>query len=466
MTAPISPILNLSKESKSKILYGKKKVKSFPLSFWLMSLLVGCAVFTIIRTSQIHFDDVTTTTTPELIEPIENLASSTLQGGAKDPKQAEGDKSPYRPSLIGLPDFEPCRSLQEVNAANIDEELLFWWDGQPKLCQLIRKLKGGVNHIEDPGSPAVLNLNINCTNLTHNNGLGPGNWLVGFYMARLAAAFTSVHLKFECSAANYKTEVLPFLQGCYLPVTDRYPPVKDRWPQENATEHLLCGWDMMTAPIQLAALEIRDAMRHLVLSATGFERPPLSVPVNTTMFGQVSFDEVAIHFRCGDVIKMTNPRGDYGFTRYSEYKKRISPDAKSIGIITQSFDKSRLRDQDQEHTEVCRDLVHLLVGRMRKDYPRATVSIRNGPSETLPLAYSRLAVAEQSIIGLSSFSAFPILANYGTSYFEEGRFLVNKWLNFVPELMGNVEPIKNGEFLRNRRIMKKGINFTKDWILG
>ena len=103
---------------------------------------------------------------------------------------------------------------------------------------------------------------------------------------------------------------------------------------------------------------------------------------------------------------------------------------------------------------------------MRKDYPRATVSIRNGPSETLPLAYSRLAVAEQSIIGLSSFSAFPILANYGTSYFEEGRFLVNKWLNFVPELMGNVEPIKNGEFLRNRRIMKKGINFTKDWILG
>ena len=292
-------------------MHGEKKVKSFPLSFWLMSLLVGCAVFTIIRTSQIHFDDVTTTTTPELIEPIENLASSTLQGGAKDPKQVKGDKSPYRPSLIGLPDFEPCRSLQEVNAANIDEELLFWWDGQPKLCQLIRKLKGGVNHIEDPGSPAVLNLNINCTNLTHNNGLGSGNWLVGFYMARLAAAFASVHLKFECSAANYKTEVLPFLQGCYLPVTDRYPPVKDRWPQENATQHLLCGWDMKTAPIQLAALEIRDAMRHLVLSATGFERPPLSVPVNTTMFGQVSFDEVAIHFRCGDVIKMTNPRGDY-----------------------------------------------------------------------------------------------------------------------------------------------------------
>ena len=48
-------------------MYGKKKVKSFPTSFWLMSLLVGCAVFRIIRTSQIHFDDVTTPTTPELI---------------------------------------------------------------------------------------------------------------------------------------------------------------------------------------------------------------------------------------------------------------------------------------------------------------------------------------------------------------------------------------------------------------
>jgi hypothetical protein len=335
---------------------------------------------------------------------------------------------------------------------------MFWWDGQPKLCALIRKLKE-VTRIQDKGRPVVLNLRINCTDITRNNGLGTGNWLVAFYMMRIAASYASVHLKFECSAANYQTEILPYLQGCYAPTIDRWPPF-------NVTDTLMCGWEMRTAPVHLAALDIKDAMRHLVRTATGFERPPLSVNVTTTMFGEVSFDEVAIHFRCGDILNLPNPRGDYGLIRYSEYQKRIDPSVKSIGLITQSFDKSRNREADQVNTDACRDLANLLVGRFKTDFPEATITIRNDQSETLTLAYVRLAVAEQSIVGLSSFGAFPILANFGTSYFVEGRLLVNKWLNHIPDMMDNLVVIIDPKLLRNKGIMKNGIEFTKRWIVG
>jgi len=432
-----------------------------------MPVLVLCAVFNIVQTSRIHL----ATDISEHDEPRESLSIPVSQDRINDSFEVEGAHSSYdqdhdahnnhhKPALIGMENFEPCASLKEVQTSTIDEEHMFWWDGQPKLCRLIRRLKGEVAHIQDPaGRPVLLNLRVNCTNLTRNNGLGTGNWIIGFYMMRIAAAFASVHLKFECSAGNYKTEILPFLQGCYAPTTERWPPFQ-------ATEKLMCDWEMRTAPVHLAALDIRDAMRHIVQSATGFQRPALSVNLNTTMFGEVTFDEVAIHFRCGDILNLTNPRGDYGLTRYSEYRRRISPTAKSIGLITQSFDKSRNRENDQDHTTTCRELANLLVECFERDFPEATVNIRNGPSETLTLAYIRLAVAEQSIIGLSSFGAFPILANYGTSYFVEGRLLVNKWLNLVPDMMDNIIVMTNPDLLRNKHIMKKGINFTKQWIVG
>jgi hypothetical protein len=106
------------------------------------------------------------------------------------------------------------------------------------------------------------------------------------------------------------------------------------------------------------------------------------------------------------------------------------------------------------------------VNRLQRDFPKASVNVRNGQKETITLAYIRLAVAEQTIIGLSSFGAFPILANFGTNYFLEGRMLVNQWLNSVPNIMGKMIVMKDAEFLRNKHIMKKGINFTLSWFSG
>jgi hypothetical protein len=371
----------------------------------------------------------------------------------------------YLSSYPNLHDVETCQSGNFDKVEQIDEKFMFWWDGQEKLCHLIREMKGEVSSIHSHGSRSMLNLLVNCTDLTHNNGLGTGNWMVGFFMVHILAAYSSVYLNFTCSVANMKTEILPFLQGCHSPVTDSYPSMFDKWLNRTIAEDFLCSSDMRIAPVHLAAFEIKKSMRQLILQTTGFDRPPLSVLVQTKMFGDVTFDEVAIHFRCGDVLHTKNPRGDYGFTRYSEYRKRIPLDVKTIGIITQSFNKSENREQDRPQTENCQELVTLILKKLQSDYPFSRISIRNGPLESLPLVYVRLAVAEYSIIGLSSFSAFPLLANYGFNYFEEGRLLVNKWMNNIPKIMTNAIAIK-GEFLRNKHIMKKGLNFTKHWILG
>jgi hypothetical protein len=387
------------------------------------------------------------------------------------PKDSSPTYNPIKENRIDLPHYhslnelEICQSRNFDKVEQIDEKYMFWWYGQEKLCSLIKDMKGGISLTHSHGSRLMLKLLVNCTDLTHNNGLGTGNWMVGFFMVQAVAAYSSVYLNFICSAANKKTEILPFLQGCHPPLTDSYPSIFDEWLNSSTAENFLCNSDMRIAPVHLAAYEIKKSMRQLILDTTGFDRPLLSVPVQTKMFDEVIFDEVAIHFRCGDVLYTKNPRGDYGFTRYPEYRKRIPLDVKTIGILTQSFNKSENREQDQPQTENCQELVTLLHKKLEADYPHSRVSIRNGPLETLPLVYVRLAVAEYSIIGLSSFSAFPLLADFGINYFEEGRLLVNKWMNNIPKMMNNMIPIK-GEFLRNKHIMKKGLNFTKQWILG
>jgi hypothetical protein len=43
----------------------------------------------------------------------------------------------------------------------------------------------------------------------------------------------------------------------------------------------------------------------------------------------VELDDAAIHFRCGDVMMGGAKWNDFGMIKFSEYKKWISPDARS-----------------------------------------------------------------------------------------------------------------------------------------
>ena len=379
----------------------------------------------------------------------------------------------------------PGQKYDEV--INIYDREMFWWGAQERLCEKLRTSLGvkAINDIEmhpekyDAMKNVLLNATVNCTLLGRDDGLGTGNWVLGMYMTRIVAASANIDMEFHCSDGDYRHDVLTWLQGCYpiTPLQERIGPID---------EERLCVGEMRRVPVYRAAYDIRRDMRNLVTKGldvhqateVGGRSPggnPGSSPLDkwlpppvetnrhydTELFGSVFLDDATIHFRCGDVLKLKNPRGDYGFTRFVEYAKRISPTTRSIGIVTQPFEAAQNREQDANNTDKCKMIVTSLQTYLQNHYPTATVSIRNGPGETLVLAYLRIAAANETMTSLSSFSAFPLLANYGESHYEHGRLLVNQWLHEVT--FEHTTPIQ-GDFMKNKRIMTVNVDFIIDWL--
>ena len=156
---------------------------------------------------------------------------------------------------------------------------------------------------------------------------------------------------------------------------------------------------------------------------------------NGPLYPNVELDDVAIHYRCGDVLMGGN--GPFYFPKYEAYAQNISPEARSIGIVTQPFEtvegqQYRTRDKLEESGARCSLMVNGLVDYLQPRFPNAKISIRNEKQETLTLAYSRLVMANQSF-GLipSTFSIFPVIAAFGQGYLTKpdnrmaGSFLRN-----------------------------------------
>ena len=144
---------------------------------------------------------------------------------------------------------------------------------------------------------------------------------------------------------------------------------------------------------------------------------------NGPIYPGVEFDDVVIHFRCGDVL-MGAPGCGFHYVRFAEYTRLISPDAQSIGIVTQSFSlepgvQARGVDKLATTGDRCRKLVQEgLVAYIQERFPKAKISIRNGPNETIPLAYARMIMANQTLaLNPSTFSLFPALTTFGMGYY-------------------------------------------------
>lgn len=135
----------------------------------------------------------------------------------------------------------------------------------------------------------------------------------------------------------------------------------------------------------------------------------------------------------------------FGFMKFSGYTKYISKEARSIGIVTQPFDKhtqERKFDANGVKRQRCRIVVLSLVDYIRERFPNASINIHNGPNETIALAYARMVMANQTIIGISSFGVFPGVATFGTGYIKKPDFpkAPNKFLiqPRIDELTSNV----------------------------
>jgi hypothetical protein len=228
----------------------------------------------------------------------------------------------------------------------------------------------------------------------------------------MAAALAGVDFMFQClNGQESNMELL-------LPWFGRYqaadPENRTGWPHSGSrpNEKEACPPKYPFLRIDKMATQIQDDIRRMSVELLGtrddFRRHP-DIPVDAEpLIPGIDLDDAVIHFRCGDVLGGAN-RNDFGMIRFNEYKKWIPNTTTSIGILTQPFERERNRKTDARKADDCKQVVYALVDYLQAFAPAAKISIHNGPSETLPLAYARLAMANYSITSLSSFGIFPII---------------------------------------------------------
>jgi len=150
------------------------------------------------------------------------------------------------------------------------------------------------------------------------------------------------------------------------------------------------------------------------------------------------FSILLTHYTCllvvlGTLSLMFSRHPSFGFMKFSGFSKWISPSARSIGIVTQPFDvEGQIRKEDSGASKMkkCKDLVMAFTEHLTEKFPNAQISIHNDVNETIALSFSRMIMANQSIVGISSFGVFPALASFGTGYIRkpDHRKQPNQWL--------------------------------------
>jgi hypothetical protein len=103
---------------------------------------------------------------------------------------------------------------------------------------------------------------------------------------------------------------------------------------------------------------------------------------------------------------------------------------------------------------------------LEQHFPKAIVSIRN--DDPIPLSFIRLMAANVTIIGLSTFSAFPTVAGYGVNYFERGRDNVNIWLDYKGRKNASHQFIDGPNFVSIDEMAKARVNaveYLEEWLV-
>ena len=357
----------------------------------------------------------------------------------------------------------------------------FWNGIMYKYCDWITSHQHKLNQQNHANTVVVVvNFTVNCRNPYRHFGLGTGNIVMAAYGLRLAAAAHGADFVFHCadtalnhpndiltvarrqprahsSLQPFVTDVLPWLQGYHVA------------PKKTTQHDNLSSWTRFSPPIPDAELScegfakhplhymidaVRQDLRTLAISLLGdkrgWVRDGSGRTASPSLVSNITVDDAAIHFRCGDVLLINT--NTYGLLGFDVYRRFISPRAQTIGIITQSFDPDQNRkNRDEYTTQQCHYLVQGLVHYLTRHFPNATVSVRNGHDETSAMDYARLVLANQSFSGLSTFSIFPSLASFGTSYIPKGRLTY-----FCPPIAEQYQNVKmiDGQILTSKAIQK------------
>jgi hypothetical protein len=336
----------------------------------------------------------------------------------------------------------------------LNEIISQYWKGNG-LCEKINEVRSAAL---DPDLPIFVNISFGCNDLYTKSVYGTGNFIALLYGIRLTAhVYGNVGVNFTC----YDTEetknylILPWLTGWFPP----------RPPSQNSSIPIsiqeACG-NYSTQPISYLYREIQYDLRKMAVALMGVPRPDHpsarfaevlwshdlnSFPGSSVSASQLStprlsdsppfpatlyeLDDAVLHFRCGDLMNSVHP--GFSFMKFSGYSRHISPEARSIGILTQPFDigsQSRIADSGQLKRNRCRTVVKSLVDYIESQYPKARVRVHNSVNESIALTYARMIMANQTIAGISSFGVLPAVASFGKGYIRFPDYVrgPNKWL--------------------------------------
>jgi hypothetical protein len=328
--------------------------------------------------------------------------------------------------------------------ADVDESFVFWNGGQARLCDLLRAmtLRSSLEEKIVPTLMArpLLNVTMDCVAMNKNENFGQGNWITALYSVHLAAVRAQVDHQMQCRDGRQSQMqlLLPWFDGYHAA-----PNETDPWPYfgDMPSQVEACTGQYPNIRVDKMADKIVDDIQRMAVSLVGSRdaiRWHPSIPEDQEpLIPHVDLDDVAIHFRCGDVMGGAK-RNDFGMIKFSEYKKWISPNARTVGILTQPFEKERNRAKDAGRVDACRKATYALADNIQSYLPNATISIHNGINETLPLAFARLAMANQSFTSLSSFGIFPVIGTFGQGYFQQGNRGVNPFTQYLPAYLPNL----------------------------
>lgn len=332
----------------------------------------------------------------------------------------------------------------------------------------------------------LINITFGCKHLFDNSGLGTGNFIAGFYAIRLAAKYKgNVDVSIHCPDALEERQrlLLPWVTGDFPANTIHQEELESRMNRHNVHSDDVCG-NIDVCPIGFMFPEIQYELRRMAIALVGvpddkhsthravhnwlsqqqhqvqMRRNRMQLPmIDTPLYADMELDDVIVHFRCGDLMSSKHPR--FAFLKYNAFASRISPDALSIGIVTQPFDDSaqnRAWDSSSVKRSRCKTVVLDFCAYLQEQFPRARIRIHNSPNETIALTYARMIMANQTIAGISTFGVFSSIASFGTGYIRlpDNKSATNQWLTNPPlnQLTENLMLMEEPNILMVRQVQK------------
>ena len=418
------------------------------------------------------------------------LATTNVQSLVNKEMEAETIGKDADSAAVAISDNQNVTTTDDIKKENHNtfkvhkftlktNEMFMWRGRQKKLCKHMQNV---VKNNEQQHQPLVAYAKVSCQQLHVQKR--HGNLIYGLYAMHLAAMANGIDLVFECLETKKvsNNNVFWWLQSRQDDIMETRALLRqsttELYDEETLSSKDACrgmgkitfgyAFDLARVQLRNMAIGIFGARQFDESKNTDNKTSSLSSSLQTTpLYPDEELDQVAIHFRCGDVLSGFSTN-NYGMVPFDVYRSALlasNSNYTSIGIVTQPFKQGKnLRSLDAKHSMDCKQIVTSLQNYLSHHFSHAKVTIRNSQSDTIPIVMSRLVLAEHTICIRSTFCVFPALATFG-----EATFLPEGVAYFVDPIArshSNIHLLDSNKvpFLFSKQIKKLGLNKTIFWL--